>query len=66
MDKETTPKKFYQAAMTTPSATTTGDLIEILKELPEDAPLEDGGYEVVVYNISGEFSTPFVSLERID
>ena len=66
MNKETTPKKFYHESEKTPSATTIGELVEILKELPESAPLEDGGYEVVVYNISGEFSEPFVSLERID
>ena len=70
MNKENTPRKFYHESEKTPSAKTVGELIEILKELPkdallEDAPLEDGGYEVVVYNISGEFGGPFVAVERI-
>ena len=61
---------FYRADSPTPSGQTVGDLIEILKKLPKDLPVnhgdpfdEDKTFFVTVYNIG---LRPFVEIEQED
>ena len=49
-------KKFYKGKLKHPTGTTVGDLIKILKELPEDLPICQDfpliGFMTTVFNIN--------------
>lgn len=67
--KDNIPTKFYKGE-DRPVANTVGELIEILKELPAELPVDQGfnnkGTVVVVFNVDSDPFVEFLEVEDND
>ena len=67
MTRTEIPTKFYKGD-DKPVANTVGELIEILKELPAELPVDqgfnNGGTVVVVFNVDSEPFVEFLEVEQ--